>query len=417
MRVLLSSRGSRGDVFPVLAISRELARRGHDVRLCVPENFRSIARQIGNELHCYDEDSDEVMRSMGSGWRAARNALEWFTRGIEAQFELLVPASAGADVLVSSVNEVAASSVAEHRGIPHFRVALAPVIPGEQPPPLQPYQRLPTLLNRASWLALNASTDVLFGRQINRTRRELGLDPVRRMPDCLAASSHTLLAISPMISPPARGWRYPYTYTGYLHDFDSAALDPALERFLERGPKPVYVGFGSVNIEDPRRMTATILEAVRLSGCRAVIERGWTGLGGGPSPEGVIFVDEVPHARLLPLVHGIAHHGGSGTIHSAARAGIPQFVMPQIADQYYWGHRMHALGLGPRPVPPKDLTAARLARALNELSSPSYRSRAASLSRRIRQENGVEKACSVIEGRGGKRRGNVKLQQTERNLP
>lgn len=398
MRILLSSRGSRGDVFPVLAIGRELARRGHEVRLCVPEKFRSTAAAIGGEVHCYVEDSGEVMRQMGSGWRGSRNALRWFAREIAAQFELLVPSSADVDVMVTSANEVAAPSVAEHRSVPHYRVALAPIIPGDQPSPLQHYQCLPSLMNRASWMALNATIDVLFGRQINTTRRKLGLDPVPRMADCLASYCHTLLAISPAISPPARGWRYKHTYTGYLHDFDSDPLEPELERFLDRGPKPVYVGFGSINLEDPERMTRTILEAVRASGCRAVVSRGWTGLGGCAPPEGVFFVDEVPHARLLPRVRGIAHHGGSGTTHSAARAGIPQFVMPSIADQFYWGHRTHALGLGPTPVQPGKLTAPRLARALNELSSPLYRSRAAFLSRRIRQEHGVEKAATVIEG-------------------
>jgi len=97
----------------------------------------------------------------------------------------------------------------------------------------------------------------------------------------------------------------------------------------------VLVGFGSVNVADPRRFSRSVLAAVYRAGCRAVIARGWMGLGGYGAPERVFFCDEVPHRTLLPHLAGIAHHGGSGTVHSAARAGIPQFVMPQLADQFY----------------------------------------------------------------------------------
>jgi len=130
-----------------------------------------------------------------------------------------------------------------------------------------------------------------------------------------------------------------------------------------------------------------------------VLGSGWTGLGNGGLPAGVFAVGDTDHARLFPRMAGVAHHGGCGTLHMAARAGVPQFVMPQIADQFYWGHRAWQLGLGPRPVPPGRLTSRRLADALGALVGDERFGRSAqAVAGGLMANSGVELAAARIAG-------------------
>lgn len=101
--------------------------------------------------------------------------------------------------------------------------------------------------------------------------------------------------------------------------------------------------------EDPARTTREVLEAVRSAGVRALVARGWAGLGGESLPPEVLAIGPVSHGALLPRVRAMVHHGGAGTIHAAARAGIPLVVVPHLLDQYYETARLIH-----RPVLPED---------------------------------------------------------------
>ena len=96
------------------------------------------------------------------------------------------------------------------------------------------------------------------------------------------------------------------------------------------------------------------------------MSRGWAELGGEPLPEGVIEIDAVSHVRLFPRVAAVVHHGGAGTTTTAARAGVPQIVVPHIADQYYWARRIALLGLGPPPILRARFSADTLRSAIAE---------------------------------------------------
>jgi UDP:flavonoid glycosyltransferase YjiC (YdhE family) len=405
MRIAVSCRGSRGDCYPIIAIAHALQRRGHEVEICVPRNFAPLVRELSLPYTCPDEDSEEVMRSFGSGWRAVRAAVRWMARDIKTQIDLLRRPTERADVLVTSVNEMAPPTVAEWRRIPHYRVAYAPVIPGDQPAILQPYQRLPAAVNRAMWWGLNAFCKVCFGPELDRQRAELGLGPIGEYGAYAAGRSHTLLALSSALGPRGKHWRFSHTYVGYCFYRDQGELAPELERFLDDGVPPVYIGFGSCSVADPQQTTRIVLEAVRRAGVRAIVGRGWTGLGDARLPRDVFVAGEAPHGSLFRRVVGVAHHGGSGTVHNAARAGVPQFVMPQFADQYYWGGRMEVLGLGPRAVPASKLTVAALASALGALARDrALGDRARAFARRVEGEDGIAAAVAVIEAENAWRR-------------
>jgi UDP:flavonoid glycosyltransferase YjiC (YdhE family) len=73
---------------------------------------------------------------------------------------------------------------------------------------------------------------------------------------------------------------------------------PDLSEFLLRGDPPVYIGFGSIVIDEPDKMTATLLEAIEAAGVRAVISKGWSNLGNTEAPENVFFLDDCPHGWI-----------------------------------------------------------------------------------------------------------------------
>jgi UDP:flavonoid glycosyltransferase YjiC (YdhE family) len=195
-------------------------------------------------------------------------------------------------------------------------------------------------------------------------------------------------------------WGDPVTVAGYwfLQAPSSFVPPPALARFLECGPTPVYVGFGSMALRDAERVTGVVLDALTLSGMRAVMALGWGGLSPRDLPDSVYALESVPHDWLFPRVAAVVHHGGAGTTAAGLRAGVPSVVVPFILDQFFWANRVARLGVGPPAVPYSRLSAQRLARAIaGAVGEPGIRERAAALGARIRAEDGVGKAVGTIE--------------------
>jgi vancomycin aglycone glucosyltransferase len=153
-----------------------------------------------------------------------------------------------------------------------------------------------------------------------------------------------------------------------LHPIGTEPLPEKLEAFLDAGPPPVYIGFGSMTDPAAASTTRCVLDAVERARCRAVISRGWAGLGEGSLPEGVFIAGTVSHASLFPRCALVVHHGGAGTTTSAARAGVPQLVVPHLLDQFYWAGRVHALGLGPPALRRRKLSPEALAERIGAVT-------------------------------------------------
>jgi sterol 3beta-glucosyltransferase len=89
----------------------------------------------------------------------------------------------------------------------------------------------------------------------------------------------------------------------------------------------------------------------------------------------------------------VVHHGGARATGAGLPAGVPSIITPFVADQPNWAMRVEALGVGPSPIPFKDLTVDRLANAIRQTTSDqTMRKRAADLGARIRTEDGVQTA-------------------------
>jgi sterol 3beta-glucosyltransferase len=188
--------------------------------------------------------------------------------------------------------------------------------------------------------------------------------------------------------------------TGYWFLDDAGwVMPPSLRGFLEAGPPPVYVGFGSIPSMDPVRTTTMIVDALAVVGQRGILASGWGGLAAAPLAEHVYVLDAAPHDRLFPHVAAVVHHGGAGTTAAGLRAGRPTVICPFFGDQPFWGWRIAELGVGPAPIAFKYLTAEKLAKAIRRaVTDPEMHRRAAELGSRIREENGVGRAVELITG-------------------
>jgi UDP:flavonoid glycosyltransferase YjiC (YdhE family) len=417
LRISIITAGSRGDVQPYVALALGLRRAGHDVRVATHENFRGFVTEHGLAFAPVAGDPRAVLQSRAAErWLATgrnRNMLG-FMRELRALAPALVESSladywaAGrdADAIIYSVVGFASLHVAERLDVPAFAAFLQPMTRTRAFPtigfPQRP--RLGGTFNLATHAAAEQAMWRPFRRQVDAWRTStLGLDTA-------AAAGHhrqmaargvpTLYGFSPHVVPRPADWGPEVHLTGYwfLDGPEGYEPPPALRAFLTSGPPPVYLGFGSMTPQGANPMTAVMLEALERAGLRGVLLKGWGALGAGDLPPWAIAVDDVPHEWLFPRMAAVVHHGGAGTTAAGIRAGVPSLVVPLGFDQPYWGWRVAELGVGPRPIARKRLTASRLARALREATARTdMRDRAAALGALVRAEDGVAAAVEVVE--------------------
>jgi sterol 3beta-glucosyltransferase len=209
-----------------------------------------------------------------------------------------------------------------------------------------------------------------------------------------------LYAYSARISPRPHDWPAWRHVTGYwfLETPADWAPPPELLDFLEDGPPPVWVGFGSMVASDAQRQTDLVLAALRRAGKRAILQTGWGGLGQGAVGSDIYVVRAVEHHWLFPRAAGVVHHGGGGTTAAGLRAGAPSVVTPFFADQFYWADRVRKLGAGPPPISHHQLTVENLAAALRTATEDEgIRARAQRVGEALRAEDGVARAVEIFE--------------------
>ena len=372
MRIALAVEGTRGDIHPMLSLGNAFQVAGHEVVLCGPRNFATVAgsnnieyREVGSDTRVFLDRVAAAISSRGLG--ANRAQLEYFKDSIDKQFTRLPDATRDVDLILGAGVQIAGASVAELHGIPYRYVMFCPVMLPSQDhsPPFIPSQALPGWANRIAWRVLLGPLDWVIRFGLNRARKKyLGLAKVRHGYRHIL-SEHPILATDPLLAPLPSEAPASVEQLGCIHDLEP--LPEKLEHFLAGGAPPVYIGFGSMTDPDPRATTRMVLSAVERVGCRAIVSEGWAGLGDGALPANVIRSGSVAHASLFPRCAVVVHHGGAGTTTRAAQAGVPQVIVPHLLDQYWWGKRIMNMGLAPTPLPRAGLTAERLGESISSV--------------------------------------------------
>jgi vancomycin aglycone glucosyltransferase len=236
----------------------------------------------------------------------------------------------------------------------------------------------------------------LYGAPLNAHREALGLPPVDNVRDHVF-TDHPWLAADPMLDPWPGSPDLDVVQTGAWILPDERPLQADLEAFLDAGDPPVYVSFGSVRA--PEDAAVVSIEAIRAQGRRVVVSRGWADLAPIDDGDDCFVVGEVNHQALFERVAAVVHHGGAGTTTTATRAGAPQVVVPQIADQPYWAGRVAALGIGVAhdgSTPTSESLSAALSTAL----SPATRARANAVAATIRTDGATVAATLLLDAVG-----------------
>jgi sterol 3beta-glucosyltransferase len=208
-----------------------------------------------------------------------------------------------------------------------------------------------------------------------------------------------LYGFSPSILSKPADWKNT-CITGYwfLDEANDWTPPAALLDFLDRGIPPIYIGFGSMGSRNPEQTADLVLEAIAMTGQRAILQSGWGGLIKHDLPDNVFIVDSISHSWLFPRVAAVVHHGGAGTTSAGLRAGVPTIIIPFFGDQPFWGRRVAELGVGTEPIPRKQLTAKKLATAIHQvINDRAMRQNAADLGAKIRAEDGIANVVDIIQ--------------------
>jgi UDP:flavonoid glycosyltransferase YjiC (YdhE family) len=208
-----------------------------------------------------------------------------------------------------------------------------------------------------------------------------------------------LYGFSPSVVPRPADWPPWHHISGYWFlDRDPSWTAPKpLVDFLESGPMPISIGFGSMTGEEAEKLVGLAVEALQRSGQRSVLLGGWADMDNLELPDTIFQIDAVPHDWLFPRMAAVIHHGGSGTTAAGLRAGVPSVLVPFFGDQPFWGRRVHALGVGPKPIQRKSLTVSKLSEAITQaVEDEAIKHNAAALGERIRAEDGVQSAVDFI---------------------
>lgn len=423
MSVVIMIVGSRGDVQPFIALGKKLKEYGHTIRIATHETFRSFVKKAGLRFFNIGGDPEELMSYMvrnpglmpgfesltnGDIGRKRKMAGEFLDGCWKACYEPDDDDAQGfaADAIISNPPAFAHIHCAEALGIPLQLSFTMPWCPTTSfPHPLVNISQSNAekgLTNVLSYALAELMTWQGLGDVINSFRTStLGLKPLsfRSGPGVTdRLRIPWTYCMSPALVPKPSDWTNHIDVVGfYFLDLASEYQPPEnIKKFLAEGEPPVYIGFGSIVIDDPKDLTQEIFSAIKATGTRAILSAGWGGLFAPNSPNvpnGVLILDKetgnVPHDWLFNQVSAVCHHGGAGTVSAGLKAGKPTIVVPFFGDQPFWGAMIAKAGAGPEPIPHKELNSKRLIEALNFVKSPRAKRAAARMGEQIRSEDGV----------------------------
>ena len=419
MKITILTVGTRGDVQPFVALGQGLKAAGHDVAICTSVTFEPFIEAHGLT---YAYMNDDIIRFIDS--EAGREAMDktdnifaWIklaiqmTNAMKPVYRRMLDeewaAAQGSEALIYHPKALGGYHIAEKLGIPGFLSLPMPLyVPTAAFPSIVlPEWNLGGGYNKMSYTVAASMSQVALGNLVNVWRQEtLGLPKRSVLASELVRSDGrpvpVLHCYSPHVLPEPKDWPETAVATGYWfldHHNDWQPSDDLLD-FLAAGAPPVYVGFGSISGRDPARTTRAIIEALSRTRQRGILATGWGGLQADTLPDSIFKLDAAPHDWLFPRMTAVVHHGGAGTTAAGLRAGVPTIVCPFFGDQPFWGRRVAALGVGPKPIPQKQLSADALTAAIRTVSTDmTIRRKAVRLGQELGQEDGVANAINFIE--------------------
>ncbi len=414
MQITIIAGGSRGDVQPYVALGKGLKEAGHSVRILTSDDFQMLVTDYGLDFFTTGGSAEVVAREMQTRLEQGNmlKILSEMRRASEKQAvqaaEKGLVACQGSDLILGGLSGLfSGQALSEKLDIPLLLAYLVPFTPTSAfPSTLTPVPQtlLTHWMNKPShrvgqqimWQSLRSAD--------KKARAEVLHIPPASFWGPFSSLERQKLPVlygySPQVLSRPKDWNDSQHVTGYWFLEPPQGWEPPAEllQFLQAGPPPIYIGFGSMASSKPEEAADMVLQALARTGQRGVLYEGWGGLKKEQVPETVFMTRSIPHTWLFPRMAAVVHHGGVGTTAAGLAAGVPSVVTPFFADQPFWGQRVYELGVGPKPIARKRLTVDNLAEAIGHaVSDEEMRKRAAFLGERIRAENGIARAVTIIE--------------------
>jgi sterol 3beta-glucosyltransferase len=416
MLITILTAGSRGDTQPYIALGLELKKAGYAVRIAASEGFASFIQGYGLDVYPMQGDVSKLASSaIAKDAMKADNPLKFFTsfnNPILKSFMLdmqrgFFNACAGSDAIIYHPGAAIGYFIAQEMQIPSILATPFPMTPTGDYPALIFYDSIRMgrgynwlthkIFENGFWMAFSSLVKQFwinqFGHAPEKFSNPFSKQSTQYLPTIISCSDH--------VFPRPADWPEAVHNTGYWFLEDDGDWTPPqdLIDFLKGGPAPVYVGFGSVgDASTAVQTTQLVMDALTRSRQRGVLATGWNGLSKmAHLLKDIYILESAPHTWLFPRMAAVVHHGGAGTTAAGFRAGVPSVIIPSGNDQFAWGRRVYELGVGSKPIPRKDLSAEKLAGAIQFALSQETRDAASALGKKIRSENGTETAVRIIE--------------------
>jgi len=405
MKVAVTTVGTEGDIRHFEALAKLLMNAGHQVTVFSFGLYQDRFVNLGVDFCAVGPDvTIEDIRKVGllaaQSPRAVKQVeilAEFHLREAERHYLYIRKYLPGHDLVVTHTIHTLAQAAAVDCEIPWVGIRFDPtLIPTAYSPPTG-MPNMTRFFNPWFWRLVD-STFRPVDSMLNNALKSAGSQVKRARLFRAISPWLNIVACSPAICPLYKDLPDHFLFTGSWQK-DQSRVPPSikLQKFIEQGLRPIVVTFGSMTGGEGNTLASIIIEAIQITGQRAVIQRGVAGLNAKETTENIIFVDYEPHNYLFANAACVIHHGGSGTSHAACAAGVPSIVIPHIGDQFYWANRLNRIGVSPSPVPLRDLSASTLAKTIDYCTNnKALILRAQQLAEQMRAENGLETTMNAL---------------------
>ena len=410
MKIGMQSWGTEGDIRPFIALAAGLSGSGHHVTLSATGvrkfDYGGFGGKYGfqviqpGDAHLSETEYRELGRRMVKAVippRRARLLIENLLNPcLNEMFSTAMEMCESCDLVIGHLFAYSLRAAAVKTGTPLVLLQTTPLIPSSHVSP----PGWPNFLHTLGWKVFQLGLDMIWKPGMAKFHRSWGVEePGCILKDVFACNRLNLVAVSPSLFPADGMEGYHFCGSLALPD-EEHELPGEIEEFLNEGPPPVFVTFGSMlpGEWDHRELLSEVSQAIELAGVRGIFQ---TGTAGRVS-DSLITVDRLSHASIFPECAAVVHHCGCGTSHSACAAGVPSVAVPYTADQPMWAQLLRNAGVAPRAVPRIRFTPSKLAAALRRvLNDEAFSLRAKEIGRSMAREEGAAAAVKLIEDEFG----------------